>query len=196
MAGAEQPGGDFRFEVEAHGTKANRSHDVALEDFVGGFHVGQAAAEEDIGQHRERAVGEPGSARKAFRRIQESRSVDHVALTGENRSKQFPVLFGVQLEIGILHEHDIPGREREAVTHGRAFSQVDRILDDPDARVLRPAALLEHPSRIVGRSIVGHDDFALDGAKIHGEHAVDDLVDRALFVVDRNDDRQLHLVTG
>src|ERR1700682_3546454 len=65
-----------------------------------------------------------------------------------------------------------------------------------DPHVATPGALVDGPLGAIVRSVVGDDDFLLDVSDVDGADPLDDLTDRLLFVVDGDDDRQLHGCAG
>src|SRR4051794_11276609 len=188
--------GDFRLEIETDAAEPDAVERLTPEHLVRGLHVGEPPPEQHVRQHRQEAVRDPALERDTDRRREKARTVDDVGAAVEDRREQAAVLVRVELEIGVLHEQDVAGGERESEPHGGALSEIDRAVVGLDAGVVDPAALVDRASRAVARSVVGDDHLALEIAEIHFPDALDHLSDRLLFVVDRNDDGQFHRWSG
>ena len=57
-------------------------------------------------------------------------------------NEQLRVLVGVQLEIGVLDQQDVAGREGEPEPHRRPFAEIDRAVVDVHRQVRRQPALV------------------------------------------------------
>src|SRR6185436_15675972 len=98
-SGAQQLRGNLGFEVETDAAQPNAVERRAPEHLVGGLHVGEPGAEEDIGQDGEELVGNTTPEGDTGGRLQETRAVDDVGAPVENRCEQPPVLVRIELEI-------------------------------------------------------------------------------------------------
>ena len=159
---------------------------------VGRFHVGQAPAEQDVGQHGEEPVGRARLERDPAGRHQEARAIDDVGASLDDRREELRVLVRIELEVGVLDEQHVAGRERQPEADGGPLSHVDRAVVDMHGQVRRQHALVDRAARAVGGAVVRDHDFHLDPAEVHGGHALEHFVDRLLFVVNGNDDGQTH----
>src|SRR5262249_59388868 len=125
-------------------------------------------------------------------RQQEARPVHDAGTPLEDGLEERPVLLRIELQIRVLDQDDVAGRVAQAEADGAALADVDAVGVHAHARIAAPGAGRDRLARVVARSVIGDDDFGLDRAEVHGEHALDDRADRLLFVVDRNDDGELH----
>ena len=84
-----------------------------------------------------------------------------------------------------MKDHEVAGARGDAGPDRRALPHVARLQNEREVQLLvEPRQLLTRPIR---RPIVHDDELR---AQRHGDHAVDDLVDRVRFVVDRHHDGQ------
>src|SRR5436190_6610185 len=112
--GPEHLGRDLGLEIEAHAAEADAIERFPFEHFVGRLHVGQPRAEQNIGQHREETIGETPPESDVAGRGQEPRAVDDLRTPFEDRGQQPSVLVRIELEVRVLHEEDVPGREAQS----------------------------------------------------------------------------------
>ena len=122
-------------------------------------------------------------------RVQKTRSVDDVRLTGDNRLKQIIVLIRVEFEVGVLNQNHIALRVMQPKPNRRAFAEIDRHRVCTDHRRVLLAVLLDDVRARVRRAVVGDDDFHFDIANVDAHNAFDQFANRHFFVVDRNEDR-------
>ena len=80
---------------------------------------------------------------------------------------------------------------RKPGAQGGPFALVDLVVDDLQIDVARLFHLAEDLARAVSRAVVDHDDLLPDR---NGSHPPEDLVDRGLLVIDRNDDGKRQVV--
>src|SRR5262249_54625190 len=153
---------------------------------------GETAQEENIGQPGQRPVPDPSSHRHAVSRREKPGAVDDAGVAAEDGLQQPPVLLGIQFEIGILDQDDLPRRESKTQADCRPLSEVDFAVIGPNPRIAGPLTAIDRGTRAVARSVVGDDDLLLDVAEIDGAYPFDELADRLLLVVDRDDYRKLH----
>src|SRR5205823_5659460 len=105
---------------------------------------------------------------------------------------QRSVFLRVELEIGVLDQDDVAGGIPQAEADRGALADVDLKFVDADPGIAAPSAARHRLARPVAAAVVGDDDFLVDTRQIDGAHALDDLADRLLFVVDGDDDGELH----
>ena len=113
-------------EVEADAAEADALDHLTFEHLVGGFHVGEPPAEQDVGQHRQETVGEPAAQRDAIAGIEEARTVDDIGAAVENRREQTAVLVRIELQIRVLDQQNLAGGECQSEPDGGTFSEIDR----------------------------------------------------------------------
>ena len=100
------------------------------------------------------------------------------------------ILRGVVLEVGVLDDDDLAGGVPEPGAQRGALALVDLVEDDRQVGVAR-SHLAEDLAGAVGRAVVDDDDLLADR---DGADPAEDLVDRLLLVVDRDDDREDQVV--
>ena len=95
---------------------------------------------------------------------EEARAVHHVGVAALERLEQHPVLGGVVLEVGVLHDHVLAVHDRERGAQGGALASVDLVAQHADPRVARRhGAAGEHVRRAVVRPVVDQHDSAIHG---------------------------------
>jgi hypothetical protein len=162
----------------------------ASENLVRGLHIRQPRAEQKIRQGREKTIRQARAKwNPTIARVQKTRSVDDVRLTGDNRLKQIIVLIRVEFEVGVLNQNHVALRVMQAKPNRRALAQVDRHRVCTDHRRVLLAVLLDDVRARVRRAVVGDDDFHFDIANVDAHNAFDQFANRHFFVVDRNEDR-------
>ena len=178
--------GDLRLDLEPVRLKIQAARDGRLHHLVAGFHIGEVAAEQHVGQHRQRPVRDHRDARTWRTAREVARSVDDIAFPPEDRLHEIAELDRIELEVGVLNRHDGAASVAQTDTNRAAFAAVGRrVHDRQHARHRRHP--IEHLHRAVGGAVVDDDDLAGDRQR-HLEQSIDDLPNRPHFVIDRNDD--------
>ena len=106
-----------------------------------------------------------------------------------HRRDQLRPVVGVVLEVGVLDEHVVAGREREPGAHRGALPAIAFVHEDANRAV---AELAQHVAGAVGAAVVDDDDLALDAVgELDRAHAPHHLHHGVALVVDGHDDREL-----
>src|SRR5205823_1673141 len=125
------PGGQLRLDAEPvllQG-RSNALNDVAPEDLVARFHVGELKAREEVGKSGQGPVAErmpPGLTAARLDRF-EARAEHHVGPVVQNRLEKSRIVGGVVFEIGILYEDNFAFGPRETGAQGRSFAAIVRV---------------------------------------------------------------------
>ena len=104
---------------------------------VAGLHVGEPAAEQQVGHAGQHLVGENRQPRRVGAPGEEPRPVDDARAAVENRLHQLGQLRRIELEVGVLDRDDRAGGLREADADGAALAAVLLGVDDAQLRPLR-----------------------------------------------------------
>ena len=75
------------------------------------------------------------------RGIEEARAVDDVGAAVDDRREQLRVLVGIELEVRVLDQQDVAGRECQAQPDRRPLAEVDRAVMDMHRQVAPAAAV-------------------------------------------------------
>ena len=192
-------GGELRLHAEAARPDGDALDDVGAEDLVARLHVREVQVRDHVGEEGEELVRDVvPEVQDAARGAREAGAVDDVGLALEDRRQELRVVARVVLEVGVLDQHDVPGRLREAPPEGGALALVGILVVDPDLVLLvgRPEAprlreLGLEPAEVVTSAVRGavvdDDDLLGDGDRLD---ALQDLGEREPLVVDGDDDGQ------
>src|SRR5919106_381320 len=112
-----------------------------------------------------------------------------------NRLKQARIVPWIVLQIGVLDDHDVARHMTDSGLNRRTLSLVLRLKEDFNLiqRVVRALVLVfqagQNLPTAVLRAVVDQDNFL---GQRHGAYATQQFFQRALFVVNRNQDGELH----
>ena len=122
----------------------------------------------------------------AMRAALEPRSVNRVGLTGSDRQQQRRQVGRVILEVRILDDDGVAGRNRNTGTDRGALAPVFLVMDHLVNQPFFRQGIEDFPSP-VGRCVVDDDDFQPQGNRAN---AAQGALDRRRFVVCRHDHRE------
>src|SRR5262245_8824767 len=179
---------DLRLEAEAVLLERDALEHLAAEDLVADLHVGEVHVGEHVREGGEQAVPDivPVVEHAHGGAAGEARAEDHVRLAGEDGLDQAWVVVRVVLEVGVLHDHEVPAGGLEARAQRGALAPVARLVDH--ARDPRLDLVAQDLAGAVARAVVHHDH--LEVADRRSEHRVDDALDRVPLVEAGDHDRE------
>ena len=111
------------------------------------------------------------------------RAEDDIGASLDNQLDQLRNSSGDVFEVGVLDGDDVAGDGGETAPERRTLSLIPLL--QQQAEVVLPLQFDQAFTRAVGRAVVDDDQL---GSHRHADNALDDLIDRRPFVVDRHDD--------
>jgi hypothetical protein len=156
-------GGDLGLEAEAVFLDGDGADEVAAEDLVAGFHVGEVEVGEDVGAEGEEAVAEgvPEVEDAVAFAAGEAGAEDDVGDAGGDGFDEAGVLGGVVLEVGVLDDDELALGGGDAGAEGGALALVDGVSEEGDAG--GAGVGLKDFVGAVGGVVVDDDEFLVDG---------------------------------
>jgi len=175
----------FRAELEAFAAQVHRRKKGAIDELVAGRLVGEPEPIEQIRDPRHEDPAQiEGEGRVADVLLpQPARAIDDAQILSLRLAQEDGQVRGVVLQVGILRDGIVAGRERQSGPYRGPFAPVPFVAGEDDAIPIR----LENRGGAVGRSVIDDDDFLL-GPQIGREDPIEQRPHRALLVVDRNED--------
>jgi hypothetical protein len=128
--------------------------------------------------------------RRVRRAVEETRAVDDVGLTLEQRRHQHRELRRIELEVRVLDGDDIAARRGESEPDGVPLAAIAFGVNDAQAVVLGES--VEDLARAVAGTVIDHDDLACR-RQVDGQQPVDDRGNGRALIEDGNDDRDERL---
>jgi hypothetical protein len=164
----------------------SRSNTSRRDHLVRRFHIRDAGAIEEVGQDRQRAIGDRVDRQLA--RPEEPRPVHHRRAAVQDGFEEPRMLRRIDLQVSVLNHDDVAGRRLHAARDRGALARVACHVDDDQLRIEVPD-VADAVGRAIRRSVVDDDDFARDrqGDRVH---ARENGRNRRRFVVSGDDDRQ------
>jgi hypothetical protein len=180
--------GHLGAELEPLALELHRPDQLPVHELVAGRFVGEADAIDQVrrpgDEDPSQVEGQGGVA--AVLLVQPSRPVDHLESPGPRGREQFRDVGGVVFEIGVLGDHELPGRVEQGGSDRRPLAPIGVVPEDRDPI----AVTLEDRRRAVGRRVIDDDDLRFR-PDVGRQDAIEQRGDRALFVEHRNQDADL-----
>src|SRR4029453_4489164 len=188
---AEEVGGQLHLHGEALGGQPQPPERLAGEHLVAGVDVRQVAVEGHVDHQVEQPVGDPVGVVEAGRAAPEAAAVHDLVVAVQHRLDQGREGAGGVLEVGALDAEHVAGGGLQPGLDGRALAPVGGVHDHPDVVA---GERVEQAAAGVGGPVVDEDQLRLqaEGVEVDLEEAVDDRRERPQFVVEGDDNRQLH----
>src|SRR5437867_6782416 len=125
----------------------------------------------------------------------EARAINDIRRAILNGLKQARIILGIVLQVGILNDHDVARHLTNSCLYRRTLYLILRLKKNFDLVqwVVDALALIFQPGQnlpaAILRAIVDQNDFL---SHLNRAHAAHDVLQGALFVVDRDQDGELH----
>ncbi len=180
--------GHLGAKLESLALELHRADQLSIEELVACRLVGQTNAIDQVrdpsDEDSPEVEGQGGVA--AVLPVQSPRSVYDPESFGARRREERRDVGGVVFEIGVLRDHELPGRVEQGGSDRRPFAPVGVMLEEQDPI----AVAVEDRSRAVGRRVIDDDDL-LFRPDVDRQDAIEQRGDRAFLVEHRNQDADL-----
>src|SRR6266498_910527 len=125
----------------------------------------------------------------------ETRAINDVRRAILNRLNQARIILRIVFQVGVLHDHDVARHMTNSCLYRRALSLILRLKKHFDLIqwVVDALALIFQPGQnlpaAVLRAVIDQNNFL---RQLHGAHTAHDFLQRALFVINGDQDGELH----